>query len=771
MVPVKYQRRKRKQTISVFKGINQGINTAMSRVSSKNSSLFMQFKDTKNVTLDDYPAIRTRTERLYSGKKNVMYHNNIISNILACEKGIIRLENSGKLYVGDSHHYDLFDDKAQSGINRTLVEFGNHIIVMPDKVIVTPEYTENGVKFSEKKMENVFYSEGSAEGNVDGLPSVLKVSLNTSVEPSGYMKQTFAFRLSDKTEQTDDGEHGANKSFFSGLDVGMMLEDTGTIPSSLYMVTDILRGDDYTEYFDDRLVMCTQMYNTYTKIFREGIGEGFAVDDWVRISGFTGELEKLNSSYKILGCSEDYIIINAEINASLDYKGEIRVERTLPADMDYLICCDNRLWGCSSKNNRIYASRLGDATNWESYGDGISTDSYWVDISTEGEFTGATVSGGAVYFFKENAVHKIIGTKPRNFTLTTYKDLGIQKGSSASAVWVKDRLFYHSPVGVCVYSPGGEPTLISKDAFGTKHYTDAVGGRHGSKYYVSLKDSFSGEYDLYFYDTDVACWIKEDTERFSATVTYNNLLYFVNAETGYLGCVANDGENLLKKSFDEYKSYISDNNIGAETTNLFGYEIDGVKTILGDVDADGIVTAADCTMLQKLINSSELKELDTDGDGLVSESDINTLLQSGKTELVRKAMAADVNQDGVISISDATLLERWVDEPQLYEEEPPEFLLESGDLYDSYSEKKYIQKIELSLELISQTEMEVYICKNQGVWEKIKTLRSCRKLSVTIPIHPGRCDHFRIKLKGRGRFVLYGLTVTTEGGSTSNARI
>ena len=144
----------------------------------------MQFSDTKNVTLDDYPVIRTRDERTISGKKNVMESNNVISNLLACDRGLIRLENNGKLYFGDVHSYDFFTEERNGTFLRTLIQFGNSIVVMPDKVVVTPEFTEAGMRFSEYEMENRFYSE-SGDGVADNLPSVMKVPMNVSVEATG----------------------------------------------------------------------------------------------------------------------------------------------------------------------------------------------------------------------------------------------------------------------------------------------------------------------------------------------------------------------------------------------------------------------------------------------------------------------------------------------------------------------------------------------------------------------------------------------------------
>ena len=52
----------------------------------------------------------------------------------------------------------------------------------------------------------------------------------------------------------------------------------------------------------------------------------------------------------------------------------VRMERRVP-DLDYITECDNRVWGCSSRENVIYACKLGDFRNWNSFA-GLSTDSY-----------------------------------------------------------------------------------------------------------------------------------------------------------------------------------------------------------------------------------------------------------------------------------------------------------------------------------------------------------------------------------------------------------
>ena len=93
---------------------------------------------------------------------------------------------------------------------------------------------------------------------------------------------------------------------------------------------------------------------------------------------------------------------------------KITMERRIP-DMEFLTECDNRVWGCSSKENVIYSCKLGDPTNWYSYR-GIAADSYAVTVGTDGAFTGAASCMGSVLFFKENVLHKDLRCKAVGFS-------------------------------------------------------------------------------------------------------------------------------------------------------------------------------------------------------------------------------------------------------------------------------------------------------------------------------------------------------------------
>ena len=65
-------------------------------------------------------------------------------------------------------------------------------------------------------------------------------------------------------------------------------------------------------------------------------------------------------------------------------------------ELDFLCENENRLWGC--KGDTIYASKLGDPFNWNVF-DGVSTDSYAVDVGSAGDFTGCFAYRGYPVFF------------------------------------------------------------------------------------------------------------------------------------------------------------------------------------------------------------------------------------------------------------------------------------------------------------------------------------------------------------------------------------
>ena len=166
----------------------------------------------------------------------------------------------------------------------------------------------------------------------------------------------------------------------------------------------------------------------YIQISSAGINEGFQKGDGVEISECREDA--LNGIHVIQDIGEGWIKIIAAIEKDGSQEAALTIERKLP-DMDFLTVAENRLWGCSSKNHEIYASKMGDFKNFYCF-ESLASDSYATTIANDGDFTGAITYLGYVLFFKENSVHKVYGSKPSNFQIVEGQLRGVERGSSRS---------------------------------------------------------------------------------------------------------------------------------------------------------------------------------------------------------------------------------------------------------------------------------------------------------------------------------------------------
>lgn len=54
---------------------------------------------------------------------------------------------------------------------------------------------------------------------------------------------------------------------------------------------------------------------------------------------------------------------------------------------------------------------------------------------------------------------------------------------------------------------------------------------------------------------------------------------------------------------------------------------------------------------------------------------------------------------------------------------------------------------------------------SQGEWEHITTVTGTNLKSFAAPIRPKRCDHFRLRIVGKGNVKIYSITKMIEKGS------
>lgn len=256
------------------------------------------------------------------------------------------------------------------------------------------------------------------------------------------------------------------------------------------------------------------------------------------------DLFKENQAVEIAGASieannKEIVIRKVEGNTLTFYNDsftagdsstELTIERRVP-DLKIICASNNRVWGAD--DTTIWASALGDPFTWYNY-DGLSTDSYAVAVGTDGPFTGCVEYGSNVLFFKEDKLHKVIGTSPKDYAIYTYTIQGIQNGSMRSAQVINEVLYYKGADGVYAYN-GGVPYLVSEN-FGTRRYRSARAASDGQRYYISMQDAETKEWGLWTLDTLRNIWLKEDD---------THVLEFATLE-GELLFLGEDGKNLYK---------------------------------------------------------------------------------------------------------------------------------------------------------------------------------------------------------------------------------
>ena len=455
-----------RQMVDTFKGYNHSLRIGEG-----------EFFDMKNMTSDHYPVLSPR------GKRGVYASTNKPTALIA--KDSLCYIDGSEFVINEYHvRMDLDDEPKQ------LVSMGAYVIIVPAK----------DSSSQDKKWVNTLTREwGNIEATYTSQSDVTFSLCTISGDDYGNISDT----------EPKDPENSE------------LWIDTSTEPHTL-------------KQYSKTNAAWVQIATTYIKISCPGIGASFNQYDGVTISGIKdSKLQDLNASMVIWDKDDDHIVVvgllGAVTSQSVD-DGAITVERKMP-NLDFVIESENRLWGCrygvatnGEVVNEIYASKLGDFKNWSCFM-GLATDSYTASCGTDGQFTGAITHMGYPLFFKENCVHKVYGNYPANFQIQTTACRGVQKGCEKSLAIVNETLFYKSRSAVCAYD-GSLPTEVSY-AMGNEAYSDAVGGSHGNKYYISMKDNL-GEYNLFVYDMAKGMWHKEDDLKVDSFCSCRGELYAIS---------------------------------------------------------------------------------------------------------------------------------------------------------------------------------------------------------------------------------------------------
>ena len=296
---------------------------------------------------------------------------------------------------------------------------------------------------------------------------------------------------------------------------------------------------------------------------------GFKQGDAVEISGFTKKITNnlsailVNASDTMLEFAPDTftVVENDSTYNSTDknYKedGDISITRNSP-ELDFVMEYNNRLWGCSGST--IYASKLGDPTNWN-YFNGLSMDSYAVDVGSDGDFTGCAATPSHLVFFKDNALHKLYGSKPSNFQTMDVKAEGVQKGCENSLCLINGILYYKSRNGVMAYD-SGVPECISHD-LGDDFFREAAAGTDGIKYYISMQRQNDESWHMFVFDPRNGMWHREDETHAQQFAYCAGELNYIDAVTGKIMATTGGKDETIKwyAQLGEFIEYSDDKKI------------------------------------------------------------------------------------------------------------------------------------------------------------------------------------------------------------------
>lgn len=508
-----------------------------------------EFFDTENITTDYYPIASGRK------KRGIVRRLNSPSGMTA--KDSLIYADGADLYYNGKKVDGLVLSTEKEKCPKKFVSMGAYLCIFPDNLYLnTADMTDFGsmeMSWEAEESTSVKYSICKGDG-------------------AEYGKTTVA------DEAPKDAENGD------------LWIDSSTD-------THILKQ------YSKNMNMWVEIATVYVKIEAKGIGQRIEKGDGIRISGckYSGEneyikkqIEALNSTFTVKERGDNHIVVTGLLDETYTQNGGVNVTRKVPK-IDYVTECQNRLWGCyygledGKTVNEIFCCKLGDFKNWEVYS-GISTDSFRASCGTDGVWTGAVTYLGYPLFFKENYVHKVYVSSGGAHQIVSMAIDGVQKGSDTSFAIVNDYLFYKSKTGINRFD-GTQAVNISSD-LGNEQYCDAVGGRLGGKYYVSMKD-INEKWHLFVYDVKRGLWIREDNTMALYFADIDNELYYIDGDSNELKTI-NGTEGKEEDKFPwkivfgdigyEYfqKKYLSRFNI------RMSLEEDGWAEIYTEYDSNGI---------------------------------------------------------------------------------------------------------------------------------------------------------------------------------------
>jgi len=87
-----------------------------------------------------------------------------------------------------------------------------------------------------------------------------------------------------------------------------------------------------------------------------------------------------------------------------------------------------------------------------------------------------------------------------------------------------------------------------------------------------------------------------------------------------------------------------------------------------------------------------------------------------------------------------------------------ESMVEFGDFYEQTMDRKMTPRLQTRMMLEEGAELKISVqYDSEGTWRPVKTFTATKKMSFYFPVRIRRCDHYRIKLEGKGYWELLSM--------------
>ena len=488
----------------------KSIQTAFGGLNESYACAEAEFTEMKNFSSRGYPALQTRTPRRTMramGRCNGMYH---LNGLLLCEGTTLRYtEDSEDDVATAAAGGEIVLENAVTDSEKIMIGMGTKILIWPDaKSFDTATGKLEALSAAWSQTGTVTIAPCDAGGKTYTVSSV------GTTEPSGPADGTLFLKQNSSSSKWAYVNVLEQYDAKSGKWAEILLNSVKmTLPG--LAAAGFKKGDTIT---------VEQVPGLVEEYLAEGVNGEVTIEqmdgDSIVLTGSPKtESARYYGSFTVTAGGTTWKSMNGSESATAG-GAAITARRRVPR-LEYVTENANRVWGCNSEENVIYSCKLGDPTNWYSYR-GIASDSYAVNVGSDGPFTGAATCMGYALFFKENTLHKLYGSKPSDFQLSSLRCRGVARNAARSLCVLNETLYYLSSDGVMAWD-GSIPAKVSAalDAGRLANVKQAVGGALDGRYYLHV--SRENEVRLLVYDTERGLWHEEDVCSFEMASTGGQL--------------------------------------------------------------------------------------------------------------------------------------------------------------------------------------------------------------------------------------------------------